>query len=642
MAPRLHLRLLGAVTVERDGGDAEPVAGKKLQALIAYLVVEHREHSREQLAALLWGDMDDERARHNLRQALSKLRRVFDDALVVQGDRVSFDHDVCSCDVRELHRAISAGELDLAFGLMERELLEGLSTREDPFDGWLRKTRDRLRNEMCSALDSHLDDVLADGQSLVAEPLLQRRLELDPTCEQAHRALMKIAWHSGRRVDAIRQYEICEHVLRSELGVEVSAETQILFESIRSGAAPGRDAPPVPAVAPPKQRPDPPSVAVMAFENLADETDGYFADGISEDIITGLSRFGSLLVIARQSTFRLRDRELSISEIGECLGATYVVQGSVRRAKQRVRINVQLSDAVSEHLVWGQRFDLDLEDVFVAEDELIATVVSTLAGRVEAARAADVRRMPAERMDAYDRVLRGKFHHHMKTVEDCELAIGYFEQAIDRDANYALGHAWLACGLGQALGFRLADRNELLDRAHEAAERGRRLDDSESECHRILGQVSLLKHQLPQAVHHSQRAVELNPNDDRCLAGLGEVLSFVGRSEEGVSWVRRAIRLNPFHPQRYWSHLARGLFHEGHFSDAVATLAKVTSPRITERAYAVAAAVRSSDAAELDRTRSVLRERAPTFDVKRFVDGLPYDHPPSRDALVAALTDANV
>jgi adenylate cyclase len=380
----------------------------------------------------------------------------------------------------------------------------------------------------------------------------------------------------------------------------------------------------------------------MAFENLANEDDRYFSDGISEDIITGLSCFGSLLVIARQSTFRLRDSELSIHEIGERLGARYIVQGSVRKLQNRVRISVQLVDAATERHVWAQRFDHELEDMFLAQDEVISTLVSTLAGRVEAARAADVRRMPAERMDAYDRVLRGKLHHHLKTQEDCRLAIEHFEQAIERDADYALGHAWLACGLGQALGFHLADRNELLDRAYAAAERGRTLDDSESECHRILGQVSLLKYELPPAVHHSERAVELNPNDDRCLAGLGEVLCFVGRSEEGVKWLRRAIRLNPYHPQRYWSHLARGLFHQGHYLEAVSTLSKISSPRVREQAYAVAAAARAEDPALLERTRASLRDMAPSFDEERFVQGLPYDDKPSEQALLDALIRAEV
>jgi TolB-like protein len=623
------------------------VTGKKLQALIAYLAVEQRQHSRDELAALLWGEMNDERARHNLRQTLSKLRKTFGDSIAMDGDRLRFDLAVCSCDVHQLEKAIAGGDLEVATNLMEGGFLEGLATREDAFDDWLRSTRLRLRTSMCAAIDSHIESHLSEGRHSEAEGLIRRRLEIDPACEHAHRALMRIAWQEGRRVEAIRQYETCAEILRSELGVEVSAETEALLATIRAGspAEPQTVTPPstsAPASTAQALSPDPPSVAVMAFENLASDEDRYFTDGVSEDIITGLSYFGSLMVIARQSTFRLRDSELSVREVGEQLGADYIVQGSVRKNQRSVRINVQLVDAETERHVWAQRFDLELEDVFIAQDEVVSTLVSTLAGRVEAARAANVRRMPEERLDAYERVLRGKLHHHQKTVEDCRLAIEHFEQAIERDADYALGHAWLACGLGQALGFRLADREELLERAHAAAERGRTLDDSESECHRILGQVALLRHELPQAVHHAERAVELNPNDDRCLAGLGEALCFVGRSAEGVKWLRRAIRLNPYHPQRYWSHLARGLFHEGDFLEAVTTIAKISAPRVRERAYALAAAARSERPELLSKTRDALREIAPSFEVQRFVEGLPYDDAASQEALLAALMAAEV
>jgi adenylate cyclase len=632
--------------VEADG-ELRAIVGKKLQALVAYLAVEPRNHSRDELAALLWGDMSDERARHNLRQTLSKLRKVLDEALAMDGDRVQFDRDLCTCDVHLLEDAIADGELETASTLMEQELLEGLATREDAFDDWLRGIRGRLRKTMCSAIDAELKRRFPDGVDERAEGLIRRRLDLDPACEHAHRALMKIAWQSGRRVDAIRQYEICAEALRDELGVTVSPETDALLEKIRSGGPPNSAVTESPALTESPaateaaaQTSDTPSIAVMAFENLAGDEDRYFTDGMSEDITTGLSCFGSLEVIARQSTFRLRDSELSVRQIGERLGARYIVQGSVRRAQGRVRINVQLVDATTERHVWAQRFDHEVEDIFLVQDEVVSTLVSTLAGRVEAARAADVRRMPAERLDAYERVLRGKLHHHEKTVADCHLAIAHFEQAIERDADYALGHAWLACGLGQALGFRLADRDELLARAHAAAERGRTLDDSESECHRILGQVALLRHELPQSVNHSARAVELNPNDDRCLAGLGDALCFVGRSEEGVVWLRRAIRLNPFHPQRYWSHLARGLFHQGEFAEAFSCLAKISDPRVRERAYALAAAAHCDDSEQLERARQSLKAAATDFDARRFVDALPYDDRPSQEALFAALSGA--
>ena len=152
------------------------------------------------------------------------------------------------------------------------------------------------------------------------------------------------------------------------------------------------------------------------------------------------------MVISRGSTFAYRGREVSDRDAAADLGAQFLVRGSVRRAGDRVRISVQLLDAHAGSTLWAHRFDRQLEDVFVVQDELSSTIVSTLAGRVEAARLAKARRAPPERLDAYDYVLRGKEHHHRHTRDDCQAAIENFERAIEADPNYAIAWGYLACG----------------------------------------------------------------------------------------------------------------------------------------------------------------------------------------------------
>jgi adenylate cyclase len=387
---------------------------------------------------------------------------------------------------------------------------------------------------------------------------------------------------------------------------------------------------------------EPPSVAVLPFDNLSAEEDNYFTDGITEDIITALSRFGSLLVIARASSFAYRDRDLMDQQIGEELGAEFIVRGSVRREGPRVRLNVQLLEAKTGKHLWAQHFDRELEDVFLVQDEVTETIVSTLAGRVEAARIASARRMPPERLAAYDFVQRGKDFHHRATAEDCTRAIEMFEHAIERDPDYAVAHAWLACGLGQAMSLGIDEVGPLLERAEEEVERARQLDENESECHRILAQIFILRHDLARARSHQERALFLNPNDDRSVCAMGTILTLSGDAAEGELLVRKAMRLNPYHPENFWFHLARALFHRGEAAEALDALRNVTRPKLRELVYRAAASSTLGDREATERRVLALEEAAPEFDAAGYVESVPYAREADREALLGALRTAGL
>jgi adenylate cyclase len=630
MGRTARLSVLGPFQAQWSDGSPLEVTGKKIQGLLGYLAVESsRPHSREQVAALLWSETGDERARHNLRQALSKIRRAYGPLIASVGENLALDLDLCTVDVLDFDRLAKSRDIDDLARCMELyrdDLLDGLVLREAIYDEWLLGAQHQRRRVACDVIE-RLGAALTDaGRPEEAIEVLNRRIAMDPACEPAHRHLMELLERTGRRSDALRQYQFLTEALAQHLGAEPSAETSAVHERIRADRAAQRNASAgTPAIeSSPTTGRELPTVAVLHFDNLSGPDDDYFVDGIVEDIITALSHFSSLMVISRGSTFALRGQELSDRRAASDLGAQFLIRGSVRRSGSRVRISVRLLDAHAGATLWAERFDRELEDVFVVQDELSSTIVSTLAGRVEAARLARARRAPPERLDSYDYVLRGKEHHHRYNREDCRLAIEMFELAVERDPSYSQAHAWLACGLGQAMAYHPDRYDALLDGAQVAAERGLELDSCDSECLRILAQIAMLRGDLSLAVRHQERGLFLNPNDDRSVCAMGEFLSFMGRCDEAEGWIRKAIRLNPYHPPRYWSHLARALFHMGRFQEALDALANVSAPRVRDLAYA-AAASHALGGADASATHvKALRAAKPDFEAVRFVEALPY------------------
>jgi TolB-like protein len=632
----LQISLLGRTEASWADGEAVDFKSKKALALLGYLAVEgKRAHTREHLATLLWGRTGEDRARHNLRQALGKIRACCGPLVVSSGDSLAIDLTRCSIDVVEFERLCVSddlGQLRRCLDLYSGELLAGVFLREPVYEDWLIPARARLRQMACKVNDRLVERLVSSDRVEEAIETLDQRLQMDPACEPAHAQLMKLFVRCGRRSDAMRQYKVCVDAMQRELGARPGPELSALLKDIQqSESAVEPDMGQAPAVASLREEHlrgdrERPSVAVLPFANLSTDEDAYFVDGIVEDLITALSRFSSLTVSARGSSFRYRDPDVSDRQIAQELGAQYLVRGSLRRSGTRVRINVQLLDPRGEKNLWADRFDRELKDVFVVQDEITSTLVSILAGQVEAARLASVRNSAPERLDAYDILLRGKDHHHRFTPEDCRECIELFEHAVEKDPNYALAHTWLACGLGQAMVFNPDEIPQLLDRSEAAAKRGLELDENESECHRLLAQIFLTRRNLKRSLWHQERALFLNPNDDRSACSMGEILSFVGRHEEGEHWVRKSMALNPYHPQRYWTHLARPLFHQGRFREALGALDNVNRPRIDDHAYRIASLALLEDAKALARAVAEMRIDHPRFDAGQLAHSLTYEH----------------
>ena len=633
----MKISVLGRFQAHWDDGESVEIPSKKALALLTYLAVEQGPRSREVLANLLWADTGDERARHNLRQALSRIRHCCDSLIVASGDDLSL-HRGCESDVarfEELAGSDDPDELRECLDLYRGELMEGSNPREREYADWLMVARTRLRDTACRVADRLGHALLELGRVDDAIDAFRDLLAVDSAYEPAHRALMSLYARAGRRSDALRQFHACEEALHRELGVEPGARTREVYEGLceeKQGDA-AEDPRPV-SDSTVSQASSPPAIAVLPFENLSSSEQAYFVDGMAEDLITALSCFHSLVVIARGSSYAFRNSDLTDQAIARELGAEYLVRGSVQREGKRVRINVQLLDAEAGVQLWGHRYDREMEDVFVLQDEITSTLVSTLAGRVEAARLVWARKAPPERLAAHDLLLRGKDHHHRFTPEDCKKCIDLFERAIEQDPDYAVAYAWLGCGLGQAMVFELDDIPGLVDRSQAAVEKGLSLDENDSECHRILAQVNLERGNLTRALQHQERALFLNPNDDRIVNAMGEVLVFAGLPEEAEQWVRKSMQLNPYHPIRYRTHLVRALFHQGRFEESLKVLDRIDKQRRDDLTYRIAALGRLGESEAAHKMALQLAAKFPDFDPVSFVEALPFRNEEDRAALL--------
>ena len=392
----------------------------------------------------------------------------------------------------------------------------------------------------------------------------------------------------------------------------------------KTGAEPGAPLPTLPASR--NHRTDKPAIAVLPLNNMSgDAEQEFFADGITEDIITELSRFRDLFVISRNSSFKYKGQPVNVQKFARELGVHYVLEGSVRKAGKRVRVTVQLIDAETDTHVWAERYDRDLEDIFAIQDEITSSIVSVLPGRVEAASRDRAARKTTDNMAAYECVLTGKVLHHRSQREDNLQAQRLLDRAITLDPSYAHAHAWKACVLGQCWVYGWFESREATEQeVMKELETALALDDNDSDVHRILAAVNLAQNQHEQCVYHQQRALELNPNDDLIVVQQGELLTWLGQAEEGIPWIQKAMRLNPYHPERFWSHLARAYFTLHRYDEAITALKHINNPDASQMALHAACLTQLGDQVAGQALARRVLAKAPEFTIASYLTGLHY------------------
>ena len=349
--------------------------------------------------------------------------------------------------------------------------------------------------------------------------------------------------------------------------------------------------------------PDEPSIAILPFQNLSgEEEQAYFSSEITEDITTGLARFHGLKVVARNSSFVYRNTAIDIREVGRALGASYVVEGSVRKTGNQVHITVQLIDAGSGYHLWAEHFDREVQDILAVQDEITETIISHLAIRVEdGVRDRSKRKRPSN-LVAYDLVLRGDEEILEYTKERSDRAKAYYCSASELDPAYARAYAGIAFAHLSDWGFLWSETpDEALDLAVEYARKAVTLDDAESRAHWVLAYVLAFHQDYEKARFHQKRALALNPNDADILAKMGFVLPILGEHQEAIEIIRRAMRLNPHFPAWYNTFLGIALFAARQYDDAVAALNDAANAYPEDKAWMAAALAQQGNFVEAKR-----------------------------------------
>lgn len=387
-----------------------------------------------------------------------------------------------------------------------------------------------------------------------------------------------------------------------------------------------------------------PSIAVLPFDNMSgDPEQEFFADGLTEDIITEVSRFRDLLVISRNAVFTKKGKPITAKGIAKEFNVDYVVEGSVRKAADRVRVTVQLIDGETETHVWAERYDRKLEDIFAIQDEVTSAIVATLRGRLEAASQERAKRKPTENMAAYEYVLTGKVLHHWSARESNAEALRMLDKALELDPKYAHAHAWKACVTGQAwLHGWCSDADVAIKTIQDELQIALSLDDNDSDVHRILAAVNLNFNEHDKAVYHQERALNLNPNSDLIVVQQGEVLTWLGRPQEGIEWIRKAMRLNPYHPERFWSHLGRAQFVARDYAGALQSFSKISKPDHTHHAFMAAASAEMGNTTSASAHAAEVLKLVPDFTIANYLGTMHYQQPADLEHHRQALAKAGL
>jgi adenylate cyclase len=374
--------------------------------------------------------------------------------------------------------------------------------------------------------------------------------------------------------------------------------------------------------------PDKPSIAVLPFTNMSgDPEQEYFSDGITEDIITDLSKVSGLFVIARNSVFTYKGKTVKIKDVGRELGVGYVLEGSVRKAGGRVRITAQLVDANTAGHLWAERYDRDLKDIFALQDEVTQKIVAALALKLTKDEQQRIERKYTDNMEAYDAFLQGLEYFNRPTKEANLRARQMFEKAIDLDSMFAEAYAQQGRThlMDWSMGWSQDPRS--LDEAFELAKKAIALDDLLPSGHAVLADVYLWKKQHDKAVEAFGKAITLDPNDADGLVGMGDILNWSGRPEKAVGLVKKAMRLNPKYPAWYLWALGHAYFLTGQHDQAIETFKRTLNLKpnfLPAHAYLAVIYIEQGRDDEARAEAEKLSKQSPEMSLEAWRKRLPY------------------
>ena len=393
--------------------------------------------------------------------------------------------------------------------------------------------------------------------------------------------------------------------------------------------------------------PDKPSIAVLPFMNMSGDPElEHFSDGITEEIITALSKTPKLFVIARNSTFTYKGKPVRVKQVAEDLGVRYVLEGSVRKSADRLRITAQLIDALTGHHLWAERYDREPKDIFVLQDEITLKILNSLHVKLTGGEQDRVYGKGTNNLEAYIKVLQGRDYFWRLNRESNIFAKKLFEEAIALDPKYPAPY-WLL-GMTHIMDTWFdwgQSKEDSLSRAIELAQKTISLNDLDSNGHGLLGAAYRLKGDHDKAIAEGKRAVELDPNSADAHVWLGIALNYADRAEEAIPLFEKAIRLNPFAHTWYFLHLGHSYRFLGRYDEAIAVYQKAIqlSPKnlIAHLGLTCAYSLSGRDKEASVHAAEVLRI-SPDFSLDRFAEKLPFKNQAEKERYINALRKAGL
>jgi TolB-like protein/Tfp pilus assembly protein PilF len=625
---KLELLLLGHFECLLPSGEPATLPMRKAEVLLAYLALAPDiRHPRERLINLLWSDRGEEQARNSLRQALSSIKKTLgDDAdLVLQVDRgtASLSAALIDVDVHEFEQLAATGDfesLSTAAGLYQGEFLEGITIRDPAGQDWLENERGRFKRQYIEILTNLAETQLASHDFGTAIKSAERLVQEDPLRESSWRLLMQAYHQNGERNQALQAFKRCQRLLREELEVDPEKSTLELKDRIANGDS-AAASPPVPASGKPaagKPASTDHSIAVLPFDNMSgDPEQEYFSDGITASIILGLGLFGGLTVKSQQTSFAFRDSRKSSEEIALDLGVDYLVEGSIRKSSDRVRLSVQLIETASGNQVWGKQYDAALEDILGLEQELSSAIAGTISGRIGHTLQQSATRKPAKNLQSFDYLLRGLYHFGKMTAGDLAIAREEIGKCLDIDPDNATAHTNLGeINHVEVLEGWSKDSARSIELAGHHLEKAVEIDPDNATAHAFLAEFLFNHHDYRRSEFHADRAIELNPTAPDGYMAKADVLGFSRRFDEAIECADQCLRLDPHSVGSGWS--AGGVYlNAGQFEQAIKIFRSISHPPASIHALVAAAFIGLglTDEAryEMQRYRELARLQMPVY-----------------------------
>ena len=644
--PTICFRLLGPMTVRRDGVPIALPSSRKLRALLAYLAVSPQPVTRSRLCELLWDVPNDPRG--ELRWCLSKLRRVLDDPdrrrVATEGDTVGLDLADCAIDVTDVIRAASDGieTLDEAKLLalsrhFAGEFLDGMEIDRSPhFNAWLTAERRRFRGRHVAILE-HLVRK-ATGEEIFGH--LEKWLQLAPFDRNVHEILLNALARCGRIPEGEKHLAATTRLFESEgldpapirdawrvartqtatptsaaipVHVRVSAEAG-------TAAAPGSaDATPAASTVASRRA----SIAVMPFASRGGLRVGY-GDGLVHDVITRLAKLRSLFVIAQGTVFALHERSVDPESAGRTLNVDYIVTGWVQNEGQNVTVAVELTETRTARIVWTEVFSRKLDDAFLVLDEIGNRIVASIASEIETAERNRAILKPPSSLDAWEAYHRGLWHMYRFERTDNDRARQFFEMAVLLDPTFARAYAGLSFTHWQSAFQGWAPREQEIDLAFDFAGQSMMADDRDPSAHWAMGRALWLRGRQDQSVAELGTAVDLSPNFALGYYSLAFVHAQAGDAQAAIGAADHSRHLSPYDPMLFAMLASRALalVRLGNLAEAAEWACKAAArpnahPHILAiAAYGLALAGRRDEA----RTYAVATRRIlPHYSVEDFL-----------------------